>query len=40
MLLKDILQLKYGRNQAEVADSNGKYPIYGTGGVMGYANDF
>ena len=40
MLLKDILQLKYGKNQAEVADSNGKYPIYGTGGVMGYANDF
>ena len=40
MLLRDILQLKYGKNQTEVSDINGKYPIYGTGGIMGYANQF
>lgn len=40
MLLKDLLTLKYGKNQSKVIDNNGKYPIYGTGGVMGYAADF
>lgn len=33
----DILN---GRNQKKVEDINGKYPIYGSGGIMGYANDY
>lgn len=36
----DVLDIKNGRNQKAVEDSNGKYPIYGSGGIMGYANDF
>ena len=40
MLLKDILQLKYGKTQAEGVDVNGQYPIYGTSGKMGYANNY
>jgi len=38
--LKDILTVKYGKNQKDVEDENGKYPILGTGGLMGYANKF
>lgn len=29
-----------GKNQKAVANDNGKYPIYGSGGVMGKADDF
>ncbi|CAH1213117.1 hypothetical protein PAECIP111893_03633 [Paenibacillus plantiphilus] len=36
----EIVEIKNGRNQKAVEDSNGRYPIYGSGGVMGYANDF
>lgn len=39
MLLNELLTLKYGKNQSDVADSNGTIPIYGTGGIIGYAND-
>lgn len=37
---KDVLEIKNGRNQKAVEDPNGKYPIYGSGGVIGYANEF
>ena len=40
MKIKDILQIKYGKNQSSVVDENGKYPIIGTGGIFGYANDY
>lgn len=40
MKFKDILQIKYGKNQSSVIDDNGKYPIIGTGGIFGYANSF
>lgn len=36
----DVLDIINGRNQKNVEDSNGKYPIYGSGGIMGYANDY
>jgi type I restriction enzyme S subunit len=36
----DVLEIKNGRNQKEVEDVNGAYPIYGSGGVMGRANDY
>ena len=36
----DVLEIKNGKNQRQVENPNGKYPIYGSGGVMGYANDF
>ncbi len=36
----DVLDIYNGRNQKKVENPNGKYPIYGSGGVMGYANDF
>ena len=37
---EDILVIYNGRNQKKVEDENGQYPIYGSGGIMGYANDF
>jgi type I restriction enzyme S subunit len=36
----DVLKIVNGKNQKKVVDPNGKYPIYGSGGIMGYANDF
>ncbi|EGQ3611454.1 restriction endonuclease subunit S [Staphylococcus pseudintermedius] len=38
--LKDLVEIKYGKNQKNVKNSNGVYPILGTGGVMDYADDF
>ncbi len=38
--ISDILTIKYGKSQKAVENPNGKYPILGTGGLMGYANDF
>lgn len=35
--LGELLKIKYGKNQKKVVSSEGKYPIYGTGGIMGYA---
>ena len=40
MKLGDICNILNGRNQKKVEDINGKYPIYGSGGIMGYANDY
>ena len=37
---KDVLEIKNGRNQKAVENPNGQYPIYGSGGVMGYADDY
>ena len=36
----DVLEIKNGKNQKAVENSAGKYPIYGSGGVMGYADDY
>ena len=35
--LKELATIKYGKNQKQVQDKEGTIPIYGTGGVMGYA---
>ncbi len=37
---KDILHIVSGKNQNAVENPNGKYPIYGSGGLMGYADDY
>lgn len=36
----DILKIVNGKNQSKVEVPNGEYPIYGSGGVMGRANDY
>lgn len=38
--LKKLLTIKYGKNQNSVEDANGKYFIYGTGGVIGKASKY
>ena len=37
---KSVLEIKSGRNQKQVVNPNGRYPIYGSGGLMGYAEDY
>ena len=36
----DVLTIINGKNQSKVENPNGKYPIYGSGGIMGYADDY
>lgn len=36
----EICEIICGQDYKSVLDENGKYPIYGTGGGMGYANNF
>lgn len=36
----DVLTIINGRNQSAVECEDGEYPIYGSGGIMGKANDF
>lgn len=36
----DVLTIVSGKNQKAVANPNGKYPIYGSGGMMGYADSY
>jgi type I restriction enzyme S subunit len=36
----NVLTIKNGKNQTKVIDVNGKFPIYGSGGIMAYANDY
>ena len=40
MRFSDVLDIRNGRNQRQVENINGKYPIYGSGGIMGRADDF
>lgn len=37
---EDVLDIINGKNQKKVENPNGAYPIYGSGGVMGYADDY
>lgn len=37
---KEVLTIINGKNQSAVVDENGEYPIYGSGGIMGYANNW
>ena len=36
----DIVTVINGRNQKEVENPNGEYPIYGSGGIIGRADDY
>lgn len=36
----DIAEVINGKNQSKVVDDNGLYPIFGSGGIMGRANDY
>lgn len=38
--LGELCKIHYGKNQRKVLDTNGRYPIYGTGGLMGFANAY
>ena len=40
MTFDDVLIIKNGRNQRVVENPDGKYPIYGSGGIIGYADDY
>lgn len=40
MKFNDVLEIRNGRNQKKVENPDGKYPIYGSGGIMGYADDY
>ena len=40
MKFADVLQIINGKNQKLVECENGQYPIYGSGGIMGWANDY
>lgn len=37
---KCILEIRNGKSHKKVADEHGEYPVYGSGGVMGYATDY
>ena len=37
--LAELATIKYGKNQKKVLSANGTFPIYGTGGLMGYATE-
>ena len=39
-LFNDVLEIKNGRNQKTVENPEGRYPIYGSGGQMGRADDY
>ncbi|MGI0172301.1 restriction endonuclease subunit S [Streptococcus pneumoniae] len=36
----EILTIRNGKNQKQVEDADGKFPIYGSGGIMVYAKDW
>jgi type I restriction enzyme S subunit len=38
--LKEVIDIKNGRDHKKVNNPNGKFPIYGSGGIMGFANDY
>ena len=39
LTLGELVKIKYGKNQKKVESVDGAFPIYGTGGLMGYATD-
>ena len=40
MKFKDVVEIRNGRNQHQVENPNGAYPIYGSGGEIGRADDY
>ncbi len=39
-IFNDVLEIKNGKNQKAVENPDGMYPIYGSGGIMGHADDY
>ncbi len=37
---KDIVNVKNGKHYKDVLNPNGKYPIYGSGGIVNYADEY
>lgn len=37
---EEVLTIKNGKNQKSVENPEGEYPIYGSGGIMGYADKY
>lgn len=37
---KDVLKIINGKDYKSVSDPEGRYPVYGSGGIMGRANDY
>jgi len=40
LTFESVLEIKNGKNQRAVESDKGQYPIYGSGGIMGYATDY
>ena len=40
LTFNDVLEIISGKNQKHVEDPNGKYPIYGSGGIFGKSNQY
>lgn len=38
--LGEVCEIRSGKNQAKVVNPKGKYPIYGSSGIFGYADEF
>ena len=38
--LEEVCDIISGKNQSKVINTNGKYPIYGSSGIFGYANEY
>lgn len=38
--LGEVCDIKGGKNQSKVINPNGKYPIYGSSGIFGYADEY
>ena len=38
--LSEVCDIRNGKNQAQVINPNGKYPIYGSSGVFGYSDEY
>lgn len=38
--IEEVLTIRHGQSQKEVESINGPYPIFGTGGQMGWANEY
>lgn len=38
--LGEVCEIISGKNQSKVQNENGKYPIYGSSGIFGYADDY
>lgn len=36
--LKELATIRYGKNQSHVVCEKSEFPIYGMGGLMGYAS--